>query len=142
MAIHVEWDNPENTIIRFDFAGKWNWYGYEMAVGEAFGMMEGMKHIVDFIFNVRDSDSLPDGATLYIKRTLEISPNPSTVIIIAGGDASAEALASMFARIYRKLGDRLMTARTVEKARALYDEPVPAPVSPRKSDSIRLITAR
>jgi hypothetical protein len=97
-----------------------------------------MRHIVDFIFNMEDSDSLPEGATLYIKRTLELSPNPSTVIIIAGGDASIEALASMFIRIYKKLGERLMTARTVEKARALYDEPAPAP----KPKPIRLIAAR
>jgi len=139
MAIHVEWDNPEKTIIRFDFAGKWNWYGYEMAVGEAFGMMEGMRHIVDFIFNLTDSDSLPEGATLYIKRTLELSPNPSTVIVIASGDPSCEALVTLFARIYKKLGERLMSVKSVEKARALYDEPAPAAPKP---SPIRLIAAR
>jgi hypothetical protein len=143
MAISVVWDNPEKSIIRFDFAGKWNWYGYEMAVGEAFGMMAGMNHIVDLIFNMQDSDSLPEGATLYIKRTLELSPNPSTVIIIVHAHASAEALVTMFSRIYKKLGERLMFARTLEKAYALYDQPAsPAPTHAPKSDAIRLIAAR
>jgi hypothetical protein len=139
MAISVAWDNEEKTILRLDFAGKWNWYGYEMAVGEAFGMMESVNHGVDFIFNMQTGEALPEGATFYIKRTLELAPNGYTAIVIAHADASTEATVALFCRIYKKLGDRLAAARTLDKARALFNAPAaPTP----KPSVIRLIAAR
>ncbi len=140
MAISVAWDNNEQTIIRFDFVGKWNWYGYEMAVGEAFGMTESVSHGVDFIFNMQNGEALPEGATFYLKRTLEVAPNGYTAIVIAHADAGTEATVAMFCRIYKQLSDRLAAVRTLDKARALFTEPqVPAP-TPKRS-VIRLIAA-
>jgi hypothetical protein len=140
MSIQVAWDNEAKTVIRFDFAGKWNWYGYEMAVGEAFGMAEGAGQLVDFIFNMKDSAALAEGATFYFKRTLELTPNSQSVLIIAHADATTEAAVALFSRIYKKLGERLLMARTLDKARAMLSGE-PEPPAPKPS-VIRLIAAK
>ncbi len=119
MSISVAWDNPAKTVIRYDFSSKWNWYGYEMAVGKAFGMAEDAGKSVNFIFNLEQSNSFPDGAVLYLKRTLELAPSSNSVIIIAGGDSTVEATTAMFSRIYKKMDDRLMTAATLNEARTM-----------------------
>lgn len=140
MSISVTWDNQAKTIIRYDFAGKWNWYGYEMAVGEAFGMMESVSHPVDFIFNMQNSQPLPEGATFYLKRTLELSPSGQSVIVIAHADKSAQATVSLFRRIYKKMEKRLLIAPSVDKARTVLTEPA-APTPAGKTGVIRLIAA-
>jgi hypothetical protein len=119
MSISVAWDNPAKTVIRYDFSGKWNWYGYEMAVGKAFGMAEDAGKNVSFIFNLEQSNAVPDGAVLYLKRTLELAPSSDSSIIIVGGDASVEATIAMFSRIYKKMEDRLVAAATLNEARML-----------------------
>jgi hypothetical protein len=119
MSIHVVWDNPAKTVIRYDFSGKWNWYGYEMAVGKAFGMAGERGKDVDYIFNLEHSNSFPDGAVLYLKRTLELSPSSNSLIIIAGGDESVEATIAMFSRIYKKLDNRLLMTATLNEARMM-----------------------
>lgn len=141
MGIRIGWDNPEQTVIRFEFEGKWNWYGYEMAVGESFGLMDSVGRDVDYLFNFENSEPLPEGATFYLKRTLELSPNGRSTIVMAHTDISVETTVAMFCRIYKKFGSRLLTARNVDKARAILagEEPdAPAP----KASVIRLIAAR
>ena len=140
MSIQVAWDDQEKTIIRFDFDGKWNWYGYEMAVGESFGLIESVTHPVDFIFNMQRSATLPDGATFYLKRTLELAPSSQSKLVIAHADHWAKANVTLFCKIYKKLSGRLLTAHTLGDARKLLTEPVaPAPVQRRTG--IRLIAA-
>jgi hypothetical protein len=139
MSIQVAWDNENKTVIRFDFDGKWNWYGYEMAVGESFGLFESVTHPVDFIFNMQRSATLPDGATFYLKRTLELAPGQPK-LVIAHADHWAKANVSLFCKIYKKLSGRLLTAHTLGDARKLLTEPVVAAPAPRRT-GIRLIAA-
>ncbi len=141
MSISVSWDNQAKTVVRIDFEGKWNWYGYEMAVGEAFGLMESKSDTVDLILNMERSEPLPEGATFYLKRTLELSPRSRDLMVIAHADASTQATVSLFCRIYKLLGNRLVATRTLDKARAFLSEPeAPAPVA--KPSVIRLIATQ
>ncbi len=62
MPITVEWDNPQQTIIRAVFNGKWDADSLHRMISDARDMVTSVLHPVDCIFDFTHSNSSPTSA--------------------------------------------------------------------------------
>jgi hypothetical protein len=119
MSIKVAWDNTEQTAIRFDFEGKWNFLDFDFAVNECVTLLNEIEHNAALIFNVERSGLLAAGAVLESRSLRQPLPANHGTIIIAGQEAFAMATASIISRIYEELGEDFSIVESMTKARAL-----------------------
>ncbi len=59
MSISVQWDNPEQTIVRWDFDGEWTWEMFRKAQYASNQLILSVRHRVDIIGDVTRSPSTP-----------------------------------------------------------------------------------
>jgi len=126
MGIKVNWDNKEQTIIRYDFEGNWNWHDFDQAVERSFTMTESVSHLVHVIMNFQKSKSTPDGAILYLKRKLAALPSNRGQIAIVGNCKTLETSLNMLARI-SNIQNRIIRVQNLNDARQQFAS---APVDP------------
>lgn len=118
MSIKVLWDNPEKTIIRYAYDGRWSLDEFNDAYVEARKLLDTVDHLVDFIIDVRSSPLIPNGV-LSRGRNVVLAPHPNegrTMII--GASSFVRAMADIFQKIYGVRGNRIpfLFATTLEDA--------------------------
>ena len=123
MPVHVDWDNEDRTVIRYDLAGHWNWHEFEVAVEQSFAMTESVTHTVHVIIDMRQSLSIPDGAILYFKRLLQAAPANRGLYTVVSQDRAVDKMLAMFGRIHRQKTHRIQQAATLDEARGRLATP-------------------
>ncbi len=121
--VHVEWDNPEQTIIRYDFSKGWTWDEYYAATKTGDALIDSTTH------------QLPVGAILYIPdptlptnvlRGTQIgmkARHPRAVLVVlVTRNRFVHALYEVVVSAYRSLKEELLRADTLEDARALLSQ--------------------
>lgn len=116
MSISVQWHNTENTVLRYQFEGTWNWDSFDGAIEQAFEMSEHLPQRIDVIFDMRNSAGIPDGAIIYLKKFMNILPANRGQYMMVGDDLQLVSVVEMFNRIFKKLRGRLSHANSMEKA--------------------------
>jgi hypothetical protein len=106
MGIEVIWDNPEQTIIRYIFDAKWTWHDLLAAVDQSDAMLNEAGHVCHFIYDIRLSTAIPDGALTYLKRFVGKKRANTGVQVLLGSEKSralnlAEALMGILQKVYR-----------------------------------------
>lgn len=119
MGITVNWDNEQQSIIRYDAKGRWDWIDFDRAVERAFTMTESVDHTVDALFDLRKSGELPNGAVLHFRRWLSVLPANRGSIVVVSNRESAHILVDMLRRIDRKAATRLVITDSLDAARRL-----------------------
>lgn len=119
MGITVSWDNPEMTIIRYDFEGRWTWGEFYAATSKAGALRNNIEHEVHVIGNFEDSENPPTGAVLHVRRALQISPKNVGTIIIAGGGAFINGLVPMLNMIPEMKRSKFVVAKSLDDAREM-----------------------
>ena len=74
MPIRVYWVDTEQTILRYDFEGRWTWDEFYPAYYEAIAMENAVSHRVDIILDMRTSHMIPANALLHMKNFSEKQP--------------------------------------------------------------------
>ena len=59
MAIHVSWYNTEQTIIYWQFEGRWQWAEFDKAWNLSGEWMQASPHHIDFILDFQSSTLMP-----------------------------------------------------------------------------------
>ncbi len=121
MGVTVQWDNPEKTIIRFNYDAHWVWDDVHHAVDIAFVMIEEIEHEVASILDMTDSLGMPPNALAHA-RTLTRHQHPRIAMqVTVGGNRFVKLMTDAFVRMYGTLGGRVSTyfVNTVEEARYL-----------------------
>ena len=126
MSITVNWDNDDKTVIRYDFADKWDWADFRAATVEAFALTRSVPHRVDSISNFHLGANLPPDALFQFSRIMKVAPSNRGTTVIVGGTTFINNLVSIFSKIYKPLGKRLLIASTLDEARTKLSEPAPA----------------
>lgn len=125
MGVQAHWDNPEKTIIRYDFSGRWTWNEFYGAYDIAKVMVSGTTQKVHFIMNSTDEISRkytpPNAMTHMISIGRKAAPNSGKVIRVGGG-AFTRILFQMVAKVNPKLIDSFAFASTLEEARAMVEK--------------------
>jgi hypothetical protein len=118
MPARVIWDNEEKNIVRYVFEGKWTLDELYAVMKEEDQMMAAVTHRVDVIVDFQDSGAIPDRLLANFPKIFESSsashPNVGMTVIIG-----AAGFAEMLANIFSKVFTRMLTAQTLEEARAI-----------------------
>ena len=123
MPIKALWDNPERTLIRYQFEAPWSWNDFSAAVDEATKMLDSADRQVRMIIDVRNASMLPTGALEKFRGIDQQEPHSNldkTLMAFVGANVFVRAFASLFLRIYRlAVGhQRFIFVGTLEEARA------------------------
>ena len=102
MPISIEWDNPEQTIIRVCFNGKWNTDELQNMIRQGRGMSKSVSHPVDSIFDFSQSLSSPTSALAVIQNLDLDRPQNERLLIVV----KASSYIKTMCNIARKLSPR------------------------------------
>lgn len=117
MAIKVSWDSADQTVVRFDFEGKWNFLDFDYAVNESISLMKKVQHRVDWLMNLDAGGPLAAGAVLEARELREPLPEHHGAIIFAGNAMFARGIATILSRVYPALGEGFLFETALTTAR-------------------------
>jgi hypothetical protein len=133
MGIQVEWDNNEKTIIRYILVSPWAWEDIRDAAEASNHMLDEVGRKVHFIYDMRESTGVPDGAITNLRRYVgKEHPLTGQSVVVGTSKTGAMLLArgilSMVQRVYKAewgfwFADSLEAAR--EMLATLKQEPSP-----------------
>lgn len=122
MPIHVMWDNPERTILRFEYGGKWTWDEFHQAIREGNTMTNEALYRVVSIVDMRGGPDVPPNALVHLKWVMEQLgdyPNNSGVTIFLSAETMGKSLLAMLKQVYPMLAAQMafIHVDTLEAAR-------------------------
>jgi hypothetical protein len=119
MPITVTWDNDDQTAIRYDFDGRWTWSEFHRAANEAFALTRSVTQTVDSISYFKPGVTLPPDALFQFRHAMADAPSNRGTTVIVGGSAFIVMMVSIFSKLNKALGERLLVANSLDQARAL-----------------------
>lgn len=122
MGIQVLWDNPEKTIIRYDFSDPWTWDEFYQIRVEGNNMAESVSHPVVVLVNLQGQVSLASGALVQGKKIAKTKPENISMQVIVSTNGLIKSLFPVFARLNPHLANSYRVVPTLEAARALAVE--------------------
>jgi len=117
MSITTNWDNTDQTIIRYIFSGDWNWDEFYQVVEQRFELSEHTSEHLDVIFDLTDSNYIPDGLLLHLKKFVKLLPENHGHYVIVGNHTGLVTIVDMFNRIFKHCNNCLTYSNSLEKAR-------------------------
>ena len=117
MSIVINWDNPEKTIIRWDFSGAWNWDEYGAVKVGFDAMLREVDHTVDVIANLQHSPTLPRNAFTKFKYFTRTTPPNRGLIVFVGTNLLVRVTVETLGKAFKELAQYIAFADTVESAR-------------------------
>jgi hypothetical protein len=128
MSITITWDNPDQTIIRETFTGRWTWEEFIDVCGrQAPAMMKTVPHTVHIISDFRESTPLPLGGAISQARnvTKNMPPNWGLLVVVSN-NSLVSALVNVFSHAYsRGIGAHAHAVKTMDEAYALIGKETP-----------------
>ena len=122
MPVSTIWDDAERTTIRYVVRDHWNWEEISQAIEEGHRLMAEVDTPVSAIVDLTRSRSVPNFARWRGERLGACSPNNLKLVVMVGD----ESLGSLFDIFKRFLPDKAQYAPTLEAARAMIAEGLPA----------------
>lgn len=99
MAITVEWDNPEKTIVLFTNAGNQTWEEFFAAARQANEMIRSVSHDVALIIDGRSLKTIPPSALTHFRNAVKALPPNTKVVVTVSDSHFLQAIASVVQRI-------------------------------------------
>lgn len=119
MGGRVQWDDPEQTILRFEFEGEWDWVVVRQVALMGQEMSASVEHRVDSVVDLRQSHGLPAHSLSQFEQLAQFpSPNSGVIVIVGGGNLVASLL-NIFKRVYRSAAAKYHYVETMEEAERL-----------------------
>jgi hypothetical protein len=119
MAINVEWDNPEKTILCYYFDQRWSWDEFFEARNQALSMIDTVTHKVGVIMNTPPNIVVPSNVLTHSLSSLRHT-HPNTVIIVfIAGKPFLNMVISMMTKVSHKTNDYMAMADNMDEARVL-----------------------
>jgi hypothetical protein len=119
-GMRVEFDNPERTVIRWDFRGRWTWDDWYVNVQQVLALrfeVDG-KPVVPIILNFRHSGPLPLGALPHARATVE-HMNLYDFVVVAHASGYVRSMIETFRLLNPSFQHRILMVDTLDEARAL-----------------------
>lgn len=125
MGIQVQWDNPQHTIIRYDFAAHWTSEDFFDAIAADDDMIASVDHPVHLILDMSKSDTVPVVQLTRLRRIAGSVGEQTGLIVLVGANMWINALADIFQKVYASRVDHfcgLLHAPTLDDARRRITE--------------------
>ena len=115
MSIDIAWDDPEQTIIRWDFGDNWTRTDFKNAFKTTLEMAESVDYRVDVIPFVGRAFNVPQGILSDFSHINRYVSANTGLIVVTGGNSFGRMLIETFKRVHRITN--WITAPTLEEAR-------------------------
>ena len=119
MPISVEWENPEQTIMRWTLSGPWTWDEYRQAQTVSHSLLRSVTHPVDVIADMRDAPTLPRDAFSRFKETEVGLPANRSRVILVTNSMFVRSMAVTFNQVFLNRPTQFELVASIEEAHAL-----------------------
>jgi hypothetical protein len=122
MPVHVQWDNPENTILRYDVEGHWTWEEFLEAFQKARIMAASTQHTIHAIVHPADNKSLgylPSGTLSQVIQLYRNAPSNFGLTAIISDSDFFNIFNRISRQLYPRIADRYLFVASLEEARSL-----------------------
>lgn len=121
MAISVNWEDGDRSIIRSESGGHWTWDEYHAAVEQVVALANSVNYRVDLIINALPGAVAPLGSSMpHYQRAQRIMPGNVRLNIIINTNTFGRIIINTFTRLNSgKGGFKVGAAGTVEEALAM-----------------------
>lgn len=117
MGIEVVWDDPDQTIIRWNFQVNWRWADFHAAFEQSLVMGEAVQRRIDLIPFTGMVVGIPVGVLGEFQRLQRQFPPNTCLIVVTGGNRFTNTVIETFAHQNHIFNWR--TALTLDEARAI-----------------------
>jgi hypothetical protein len=122
MGVKLQWDNEEQTIIRYEFTDPWTWEEFREALDADDAMIAGVDHTVHLLFDMMNIHTAPSNMLVKLPQIVD-SINPRLgLIVVAGGYIWIQSIGEIFYKSYGRTVEGfagLKKARNLEEAREI-----------------------
>ena len=122
MSITVTWDNPINTVLRWEFNGWWSWYDFSVIQKQSNEMMASVKHTVHAIADMSNTRFIPPNALIEFGRAVKDVPANNGIIVLVNCSFLLETMVQTYMRMNQNSKVFIMTARSMKDARDLLSQ--------------------
>lgn len=122
MAVSIEWANHEHTVILWTISGKWTWKEFDAAHEKMIRMSASVNHLVDSIYDLRQSILIPADVTTHVKYAFPHKPSNLRHMIAVGLDSYLQLLWNTLTSMPSLRQWRAHFVDTMEEAYALIEE--------------------
>jgi hypothetical protein len=125
MAVTVNWVNPQRTLIKYDFSGRWTWGELYTALLRGRYLQDSVDHTVYMIFDMRSSAEIPDNAISQVRRFIQYVGNNSGLHVVIADNIVAKFFTNLFLRFYPGgLNRRYRMATSIDEALLLINDEI------------------
>ncbi len=119
MKITVVWDNTEQTLIRFDFNGRWSFDDFFEATRTAHGMIEARTHQkpVATLLNFNKYPVTTGNLISFAQRGIAHKHAQTAVVILVTENSFIEAIRKTLVKVYPTVGSSFLQANTLDQGR-------------------------
>lgn len=118
MKVNVDWDNDEQSIVRYTFDSDWNWQDLYTAMDNAGKMIETVSHRVDVLMDLSNANIIPKNAISQIKRGYDNPKSPNIgVTVVVTPNSFMNAIVLMAKKVWGDKGEwELEFVKTLDDA--------------------------
>lgn len=119
MPISVEWENADQTILRWTLSGAWTWDEYRQAQAVSHSLMRSVSHKVDIVADMRDAPTLPrDAFNSFRRYEVDLPPNRDRIVLVTNS-VFVRSMAAAFNQVFRSQHVKFDLADSIEEAHIL-----------------------
>jgi hypothetical protein len=124
MAVTVEWDNPEHTIVRMEMIGRWTWEEAFAGADQGYDLLDSVDDEVGVIIDFSKSLSIPSNAIPNARNMIQRRHPHTGLTVFVGVNALFLSLWSVFSKVYTLFARKQNStfAPTLEEARRILAE--------------------
>jgi hypothetical protein len=123
MPVEIQWDDQEQTTLRYSIATPWTWNEFWIAFEQGLKMIDSVEGTVDYIFDDADiaSRALPPGFLTQLGAIVrKRHPRAGTTVFVSKEQSTSRTLWYRLASsVYPSLPEKFVFAPTLDDARAL-----------------------
>ena len=122
MPVNVEWDSPEQRVLRFTASDPWNWRDLHRTMRVASFRFEALDHPAELVLDLRPSQHLPAGALGQIRSLGKAihAKAPARLLVIGLEDSVAHTLGGE-AGLYQREGQLIRFVNDDAEAEAVLN---------------------
>jgi hypothetical protein len=122
MSIYVGWDSPEQTIIRWEVEGRWDWDEFEAAQQQSVALIQTVPHVVHIIADVSNSAKLPSNALASFRSYRHSGLNNVGQVALVQASPLIRAAAKVIEKIAPQAVSRFHFVNTLDEAREILSK--------------------
>jgi hypothetical protein len=121
MPIHVQFDNEQRTIMRYEFIGRWTWQEYHQAIEQGYTLSKPIPYTVNLILDFSQGNTLPHNALSIFGTSMKTPPRDFDFAVVVSQSAFIQMVVKVFQRVYREMGNKLIYVQTIKEAREVAE---------------------